>query len=68
MKQLPNQLMFKIWPIFCFSSVEIPISRLFVLVGPQNLLNAMMSLKPASPDAITASAPSVETLQSSRSG
>lgn len=43
MEQLPDQLVFKIWPIFCYQSVVLPISRQLALIGPQTLPNDVMN-------------------------
>lgn len=45
MEQLPNWLMFKIWPILCSQNVVLTASRLLVLIGSIISLHNMTSLK-----------------------
>lgn len=55
MEQLPNWLMFKIWPILYSQNVVLIASRLLVLIGSIISLHNMISLKIDIPGAIIAS-------------
>ena len=68
MEQLPNQLKFKIWPIFYSKSMALPTSRLLMLIGSTTSSSNKMSLKHDTPDATITSVPSVRIQKSSRSG